>query len=305
MKYELPQEELIYSGHIACHGCAAVLAMRYSLQALGKKTIVVIPACCWSILASPFPSTTLKVPILHTLFMAGAVTAAGVKSGLRVRGIEDVNVMTWAGDGGTHDIGIQSLSGCAERNDDIIYACYDNEAYMNTGIQRSSATPYLGWTTTTPAPALKETPKKDIMAIMAAHGIPYAATVSVGFPEDFLAKMGKAQEMKGFRFIHILSSCPPGWKFPSEFSVKVARLAVNTKIFPLYEVENGKKYTITVEPKDLPVSEYLKLQGRFSHLTAKDIDTIQSRVDENWKELKTRASTQKVRAKRENAHLRH
>lgn len=298
MRYELPQEELIYSGHIACQGCAAVLAMRYSLQALGRRTIVVIPACCWSILASPFPSTTLKVPVLHTLFMAGAVTAAGVKSGLKARGIEDVNVMTWAGDGGTHDIGIQSLSGCAERNDNIIYACYDNEAYMNTGIQRSSATPYLGWTTTTPAPALKETPKKDIMAIMAAHGIPYAATVSVAFPEDFLAKMRKAKAIKGMRFIHILSSCPPGWKFPSELSIKVARLAVETKVFPLYEVEQGKQYRITVEPKGLPVSEYLKLQGRFSHLRAKDIRTIQQNVDESWEDLLDKASRTRRRGAR-------
>ena len=207
MRYELPKEELLYSGHIGCPGCGASLAMRYTLQALGKKTMVVIPACCWSTVAGFFPSSSLKVPILHCLFETAAISASGVKKGLIARGIEDVQVMAWAGDGGTFDIGLQSLSGCAERNDDIIYVCYDNEAYMNTGIQRSSATPLMSWTSTTPNPAFKETPKKDIMEIMAAHRIPYAATVSPAFPEDFLKKMGRAKETRGFRFIHF-SYCP-------------------------------------------------------------------------------------------------
>ncbi|MGB9699803.1 MAG: 3-methyl-2-oxobutanoate dehydrogenase subunit beta [Thermodesulfobacteriota bacterium] len=285
MRYERPPEDLLYSGHIACPGCGASLAMRYALQALGKKTMVVIPACCWSTVAGFFPSTSLKVPILHTAFEAAAITAAGVKKGLLARGITDVQVMAWAGDGGTFDIGLQALSGSAERNDDFIYVCYDNEAYMNTGIQRSSATPLMSWTTTTPNSALKETPKKDIMQIMAAHRIPYAATASPAYPEDFLMKMRKAKEIKGLRFIHILSSCPPGWKFPSELAVKISRLAVETKIFPLYEIENGRKYNLTVEPKGLPVREYLKLQGRFSQLTDEDIKSIQENVEEEWQAL--------------------
>jgi pyruvate/2-oxoacid:ferredoxin oxidoreductase beta subunit len=282
MRYELPKEELLYSGHIGCPGCGASLAMRYALQALGKKTMVVIPACCWSTVAGFFPSSSLKVPILHCLFETGAISASGVKKGLVARGIEDVQVMAWAGDGGTFDIGLQSLSGCAERNDDIIYVCYDNEAYMNTGIQRSSATPIMSWTSTTPNPAFNETPKKDIMEILAAHRIPYAATVSPAFPEDFLKKMGRAKETRGFRFIHILSSCPPGWKFSSENSLKISRLAVETKTFPLYEIENGRKYTLTHMPKGLPVGEYLKLQGRFSHLGPEQIRAIQRNVDEEW-----------------------
>jgi pyruvate/2-oxoacid:ferredoxin oxidoreductase beta subunit len=204
--------------------------------------------------------------------------------------------MAWAGDGGTFDIGLQALSGSAERNDDIIYVCYDNEAYMNTGIQRSSATPFLSWTTTTPNPVFKDTPKKDIMEIMAAHRIPYAATATPSFPEDFLEKMRKAKQVKGLRFIHILSSCPPGWKFPSELSVKISRLAVETKVFPLYEIENGRKYTLTVEPKGLPVGEYLKLQGRFGHLTEKMIQAIQANVDEEWSILR-----EKVRGTRREA----
>ncbi len=282
MRYELPKEELLYSGHIGCPGCGASLAMRYALQALGKKTMVVIPACCWSTVAGFFPSSSLKVPILHCLFETGAISASGVKKGLVARGIEDVQVMAWAGDGGTFDIGLQSLSGCAERNDDIIYVCYDNEAYMNTGIQRSSATPIMSWTSTTPNPAFNDTPKKDIMEILAAHRIPYAATVSPAYPEDFLKKMRKAKNIRGLRFIHILSSCPPGWKFSSENSLKISRLAVETKTFPLYEIENGRKYTLTHMPKGLPVGEYLKLQGRFSHLGPEQIGAIQRNVDEEW-----------------------
>lgn len=297
MRYELPREDLLYSGHIGCPGCGASLSMRYALQALGKKTMVVIPACCFSTIAGFFPSSGLKVPILHTPFESAAITAAGVKKGLLAQGIGDVQVMAWAGDGGTFDIGLQSLSGSAERNDDFIYACYDNEAYMNTGIQRSSATPYMSWSTTTPNPAFKDTPKKDIMEIMAAHRIPYAATVTPAFPEDFLEKMRKAKELKGLRFIHILSSCPPGWKFPSELSVKISRLAVETKIFPLFEIEHGRKYTITVEPKGLPVQNYLSLQGRFSHLSEKAIQAIQENVDEEWALLKEKAGAHGVRRK--------
>jgi pyruvate/2-oxoacid:ferredoxin oxidoreductase beta subunit len=169
---------------------------------------------------------------------------------------------------------------------------------MNTGIQRSSATPMMSWTSTTPNPAFKDTPKKDIMEIMAAHRVPYAATASVAFPEDFLGKMRKAREIKGLRFIHILSSCPPGWKFPSELSVKIARLAVDTKVFPLYEVENGRRYTITVTPKGLPVTDYLKLQGRFSHLTAKAIQAIQANVDEEWEVLIAKTSARKISRKK-------
>ena len=295
MRYERPKEEMLFAGHIGCPGCGASLSMRYALQALGKKTIVVIPAGCWSTIAGFFPSSSLKVPVLHTAFGAAAITAAGVKKGLVARGVEDVQVMVWAGDGGTFDIGLQALSGCAERNDDIIYVCYDNEAYMNTGIQRSSATPFMSWTTTTPIAAAKDTPKKDIMQIMAAHRIPYAATASPAFPEDFLAKVRKAREIKGLRFIHIHSSCPPGWKYPSELSVKIARLAVETKIFPLYEIENGRKYTLTVQPRDLPVSEYFKLQGRFKHLDAKAIQAIQANVEEEWSILMGRMPAAKPR----------
>jgi len=308
---DLPEQELLY-GHKACPGCAAGIIARMILKVTGERTFLAYPASCLSTVTSiypqmafsvpsftsPFPATSLKVPILNVLFETAAITASGVKTGLVAQGVTDVSVMAWAGDGGTFDIGLQSLSGCAERNEDIIYVCYDNEAYMNTGIQRSSATPFMSWTSTTPNPAFKDTPKKDIMEIMAAHRVPYAATASVAFPEDFLNKMRKAREIKGLRFIHILSSCPPGWKFPSELSVKISRLAVDTKVFPLYEVENGRKYTITVTPKGLPVTDYLKMQGRFSHLTAKTIQAIQANVDEEWEVLIAKASARKISRKK-------
>jgi pyruvate/2-oxoacid:ferredoxin oxidoreductase beta subunit len=198
-------------------------------------------------------------------------------------------VAVWAGDGGTFDIGLQSLSGAAERNEDFLYICNDNEGYMNTGTQRSSATPLLAWTTTTPAIQPKENPKKDIVAIMADHQIPYAATATIAYPEDLLRKIEKARRIRGTRFIHLLSPCPPGWKISSELSIKISRLAVRSRVFPLYEIENGRFYTIQEESRIVPVKEYLKLQGRFSHLTDKEIEDTQKRVDDAWERLQRKA----------------
>ncbi|MCX5913464.1 MAG: thiamine pyrophosphate-dependent enzyme, partial [Deltaproteobacteria bacterium] len=185
-------------------------------------------------------------------------------------------------------IGIQALSGAAERNDDFIYVCYDNEAYMNTGIQRSSATPWGAWTTTTPPANLKNQPKKDIVQIMAAHRIPYAATASIAYPEDFFRKVNKAKSLRGLKFIYAFSPCPVGWRFPSEQTIRLARLAVQTKIFPLYEVENGERFILNVEPEGQPVGEYLKSQGRFAYLREGDLERIQENVDREWKRLMTR-----------------
>ena len=281
--------ELMYSGHLACAGCGATIAMRYALKALGDDTVIILPACCWSIIGGPFPYAAVKVPLIHTAFETGASTASGVKAGLDMRGDADTTVAAWVGDGGTFDIGIQALSGAAERNDDIIYFCYDNEAYMNTGIQRSSATPWGTWTTTTPTNYPKGQPKKNMMEIMAAHRIPYAATCSVAFPDDMINKIQKAKSTRGTKFIHIFSPCPTGWKAPSSLAVKIARLAVHTKIFPLYEVEGGLQYHINVNPKSLPVDEYLRLQGRFNHLSDEDIQKIQESVDREWERLLKKA----------------
>ena len=286
MKLSIPEEELVGSGHLACQGCGATLCMRYALKALGQNTILDIPACCWSVIDGPFPHTSLKVPLYHTAFETAACVASGIRAGLDMLGRKDTNVVAWAGDGGTFDIGIQALSGATERNDNIIYICYDNEAYMNTGIQRSSATPYGAWTTTTPVKHFKKMPKKDLVKIMAAHKIPYTATASVGYPEDFVAKVKKAKEIHGTKFLHIISPCPPGWRSQPEESIQLARLAVSTCYFPIYEIEDGVRYTINkIIKKPKPVKGFLEKQGRFRHLNEEQLEKIQSNVIESYNEL--------------------
>ncbi|NJD03690.1 MAG: pyruvate synthase subunit beta, partial [Ruminiclostridium sp.] len=286
MKLTIPQEELITSGHTACQGCGAMLAMRYALKALGPKTMISVSACCQIVITGPVTHTNLDVPMLASAFASTASFAAGIKAGLAVQGKEDINVVAWAGDGGTFDIGIQALSAAAERHEDIFYFCYDNEAYMNTGRQRSSATPYGSWTMTTPKENLKDVPKKDIVKIMAAHKIEYIATLSIAHPEDFIRKVKKAAQIKGTKFFHILSPCPSGWLSKPENTIQIARMAVRTNIFPLYEIEDGERYTINMKFKDkTPVEEYLKMQGRYGYLTEGMINQIQDEADRNWDDL--------------------
>ena len=284
MKLTIPQQELVYSGNAACQGCAGLLAMRYCLKALGDKTIVVVPACCWTVLSGAFPATAFNVPMFHTAFETAASCACGVKAALRMQGKDDINVLAWAGDGGTFDIGIQALSGAAERNDDFIYVCYDNEAYMNTGIQRSSSTPYGAATSTTPSNMFKNEYKKDIDSILAAHNIPYMATASVAYPEDLIKKVQTANSIRGLKFIHIIAPCPPGWRYPSEKTIALSRLAVETAVFPLYEVKDGK-YTVRKTGDKKPVAEYLKPQGRFRHLKKEEIEYIQAETDKRFELL--------------------
>jgi pyruvate/2-oxoacid:ferredoxin oxidoreductase beta subunit len=205
-----------------------------------------------------------------------------------MRGQTDTTVVTIAGDGGTFDIGIQAISAAAERNDDYIFICYDNEAYMNTGIQRSSATPWGSWTTTTPSSDLKSQPKKDIVQILAAHRIPYIATASIAYPDDFARKIRKAKETRGFKFIYAFSPCPVGWRFSPEMTIRLARLAVQSKIFPVYEVEEGERYTLNIEPEGIPVRDYITPQGRFSFLREGDMERIQENVDREWQRLMRR-----------------
>jgi len=287
-KFSIPAEEYVFSGHVACPGCGGGLAIRYLLKALGERTVVSIPACCWAIVSGAFPRTCIKVPTLDTAFEATGASISGLRAALDAMGTKDVTVVGFAGDGGTADIGIQALSGMIERNTDAIYMMYDNEAYMNTGIQRSSATPLGAWTTTTPAETegtWKTEPKKNMVAITVAHRIPYAATVSVGYPEDFVRKVEKAKNIKGPRFIHAFCPCPPGWKYPPEATIKLAKLGVTTNIFPLYEVENGV-YKVTMKPsKPHPVKEYMALQGRFKHLPDGAIAEVQERTDKTWSNL--------------------
>jgi len=299
LMFHIPTQENMGSGSVACPGCGATLSMRYALKALGLDTMVVIPACCWSVIDGATPSSVLKTPVFHTAFETAASTASGLRAGLNAQGKEDVTVLAWAGDGGTFDIGFQALSGAAERNENIIYITYDNEAYMNTGIQRSSATPFGAWTTTTPAGHPKERPKKNIVEALAAHHIPYIATASIAYPDDLIKKVEKAKAIRGMRFLHILSPCPPGWKTPPELTVKLSRLAVESKVFPLFEIEDGWKCKITHEPKNVPVEEYLKPQGRFKHLTDEDIKHIQKEVDLNFKYLQKKVEMSRELAEME------
>lgn len=285
--------ELMGCGHLACSGCGAAISMRWALKALGTDTVAVIPACCWSIIAGQFPYSALQVPLMHCAFETAAASASGVRAALDIQGKKDTTVMAWAGDGGTFDIGIQSLSAAAERGENIIYVCYDNEAYMNTGIQRSGATPHLAWTTTTPEAHPKQDRKKNIDYIMAAHNIPYIATTSNAYPHDLMMKFEKAKKMTGTRFIHILASCIPGWRIHSEDSVEIPRLATDAKVFPIFEIFDGERIEINIQPKNIPVKEYLKRQGRFRHLTDTQIEEIQKEVDINWDKLVKRTQCQK------------
>jgi pyruvate ferredoxin oxidoreductase beta subunit/2-oxoisovalerate ferredoxin oxidoreductase beta subunit len=285
-KQDYEQSELMMSGHAACPGCGAAMTMRMALKALGPDTVVVIPACCWSIIAGLFPYTSLKVPMMHTAFESGGAAISGVRAALDIRGDKKTQVVGFAGDGGTFDIGLQSMSAAAERNENVIYVCYDNEAYMNTGIQRSGATPKYAWTTTTPEEHPKDVTKKNIDHIMAAHDVPYVATATPAYPHDLMAKFEKAKGIEGFRFIHVLASCTPGWRIDSEKSVETMRKAVRSGMFPLIEIEGGNRYTINVEPDGMPLREYLSEQGRFMHLNDDQIAELQAAVDERWKRIR-------------------
>jgi pyruvate/2-oxoacid:ferredoxin oxidoreductase beta subunit len=258
------------------------------LKALGPKTIITMPACCWTIISGPWPQTALSVPLLHMAFEATAATASGIRAALDMQGDTETTVLAWAGDGGTFDIGLQALSGAAERNEDILYVCYDNEAYMNTGIQRSSATPWGAWTTTTPTATPKSHPKKDLIGILAAHRIPYAATCTVAHPVDLIEKVQRAKAIRGTKFLHVLSPCPPGWKVADEETLELARMAVRARVFPLFEVEYGQRWRLTADHPGDPVEPYIRRQGRFRHLTPGQIRHIQSEVDLRWETLRRR-----------------
>ncbi len=265
-------------GSAACPGCGATLAFRIASRVLGPNTVYVVPASCFSVIQSPFPKSAISAPLYNIAFPAAAATASGVHRAYKMLG-RNVNVVVWAGDGGTVDIGIQALSGAAERGEDIIYVCYDNEAYMNTGIQRSGATPLMAWTKTTPT-GKREMPK-DMPMIVAAHRVPYVATASVGYPFDLANKFEKAKKIRGFKYIHIFSTCPPGWNSPVSKTAEVAKLAVDTYFWPLYEIENGK-LRITVKPRKRPLKEFLELQDRFRGLSDEEIEELEKIVMEKW-----------------------
>ena len=296
-------KEYIASGHRACSGCGEVLAVRYVCKALGRNTIISNATGCMEIISTPLPETAWEVPWIHTLFENASAVASGIESGLKARRrkhgyTKEVKVVAMGGDGATADIGLQSLSGAMERGHDFIYVCFDNEAYMNTGIQRSSATPFGASTTTAPAGKNslgQHTQKKNMAAIAAAHGIPYVATSCSSYPFDIMSKVTKAMKVKGPSYINILSVCPTGWRCASNLTIKLGRLAVETGIFPMYEIENGK-YTLNIDlPKLRPVEDYLKLQGRFRHLDKDNTAEIQEKVLEEYNKVRRLAAGNKAK----------
>jgi pyruvate ferredoxin oxidoreductase beta subunit len=283
---ELPKEEYLLKGHAACAGCGPAVSLRHLYKALGKKVMMMVPACCTTVIQGPYPYTSFAVPLQNILFESAAAAASGVVAALKQRKINDVTVVSWAGDGGTVDIGIQALSGAAERGTDFIYICYDNEAYGNTGMQRSGATPYGAWTTTTPSG--KRERKKDMPLIMAAHKIPYVATACTSYPLDFINKLRKARETRGTKYIHLLAPCPTGWRCDSSKTIELGRLAVLSGLWVLYEIENGRfklnspSDRLVDKTKRKPVKDYFAPQGRFRGLSADDAERIQKWIDEDW-----------------------
>ncbi len=265
------QEELFVSGHRACHGCGMALAVRHILRASGKNVIVVTPTGCLETFTSPYGYSPWMVPWIHHLFENGPAIATGVVAALKAQGRDDVRVLVIGGDGSTFDIGFGALSGMLERGDDVLYICVDNGAYMNTGGQRSGATPLYAATTTGPAGKKsvgKTEKKKDLPAIVAAHGVPYVATASIGYLKDLEKKVQKATEYHGPRYIQIDTPCPSVWGFPSNLTLEVGRLGVQCGLTPIFEMEDGTITKTRKIKKKIPVKDYLRTQNRFRHLFA-------------------------------------
>jgi len=289
-------KNLFNPGHTACAGCGQSLAARLVIEASGPNTIVVNNTGCLEVFSTKYPESAWNVPWIHSLFENAAAVASGVEAALKYEGKkEGINVIAQAGDGGTADIGLQALSGMLERGHDILYVCYDNEAYMNTGIQRSGLTPFD--TNTTTSPIGKNStgnirPKKPMPEIALAHGIPYVATCSAGLAQDLQRKVKKAHSIKGPKYIQIHVPCPLGWRYEPAFTTEVGKLAVETGLYPLFEYENGVLTSRKITPK--PVEEYLKAQGRYKHLlnNPEEIKKIQDIADNNIKKYGLKAEVQ-------------
>lgn len=291
----LTETEYLLPGNRSCPGCALSLAYRHILKALEGQVIVTVPASCLTVLHGMYPVTSVNVPCVNTPFASTRASATGLVAGLKALGKKGLTVLAFAGDGGTHDIGIQALSGAAERQDDFIYICYGNEGYMNTGNQRSGSTPLGAISGTTPILG-KQQHQKDITAIMEAHAIPYVATTNASYPLDLYEKIRKAKAIVGTRFIHLFIPCPPGWRFPFSDTVRIGALAVETGWVVLYEVEGGT-FRLTSASESIarkgelkPVREYLMTQGRFKNITEEQINKLQDWVNDRWKRFLERAN---------------
>jgi pyruvate ferredoxin oxidoreductase beta subunit len=294
--FKLNAKEYILPGTRACQGCGLSLGYRFALKALRENTIVTLPASCLCVLHGIYPSTPVMIPCLNNSFASTAASASGIVAGLQALNKTDTTVMAVAGDGGTFDMGIQALSGAAERGTDFIYLCYDNEGYMNTGTQRSSATPMGAITSTTPI-LTKQQHKKDFIRIMEAHDLPYLATMSPSYPIDLYEKFVKAKKIKGTRYMHMYVPCPPGWGFATKDTIKTGKLAVETGVVVLFEIENGKfrftgrSKTLAERGNRLPVINYLEKQGRFRKMNIEQLNQQQAWVDARWQEYIKRAES--------------
>jgi pyruvate ferredoxin oxidoreductase beta subunit len=286
----LTEEEFVHPGNRACSGCGLSILYRVGLKALGRDCIFVVPPSCLTVMQGLYPIAATQMPILNGTFASTAAIATGVRAAMKRLG-KKTQVVAWAGDGGTSDIGIQALSGALERNEDIIYICYDNEAYMNTGVQRSGTTPQGGLTTTTPYAGKKET-SKNVPDIVAAHNPAYVATCSASYPLDFHDKLLKAKEISGLKYIHIQTPCPPGWGCDERMTVKIGKMAIECGLFDLYELEEGKKTLSEPTAKLLKrdklrrVQDYLKMQTRFKALSDEQIVAMQQRIDRKFEGYK-------------------
>jgi len=292
---DLPDEEYVLAGNRSCAGCGMVIAYRHILKALEGNCVFTVPASCLTMLGGVYPISSIRVPWMNCVFPGTAAAACGLAAGFKALGKEGITVVGMAGDGGTSDIGLQGLSGAAERNADIMYICYDNEAYMNTGTQRSSATPFGAKTSTTPVVG-KRQQAKDMPSIMEAHGIPYVATACSSYPTDLYDKVRKARGITGTRYIHLAAPCPAGWGFPTKDTVKIGELAVETGAVVLYEIENGV-FRLTGKSKAMakdgtlkPLRDYVGVQARFANADPAVIDELQGWVAARWDKFLKRAA---------------
>jgi pyruvate ferredoxin oxidoreductase beta subunit len=283
---ELPKKEFVLPGNPSCQGCPHVIGLRAVGMALGEKAVLVVPAGCTTIISGIHPKATFNMPCLHVPFASAPAVASGLFSALSMQD-KDATVIVWMGDGGA-DIGFATLSGAAIRNENVLVIVSDNEAYMNTGIQASGTTFWGAKTTTTPAGKTEE--KKDLAMIMLMHKVPYVATASVGYLPDFINKLRKAASIKGFKFIHLHSPCPPGWRFSSSETVNMAKMAVKSGAWVLWEYDGEFRVSAASKPyrdrnKRLPIREYLGMQGRFRHLSDDEIREIEDNIDRQWKTI--------------------
>ncbi len=283
------RDEEFFYGHKACAGCGGSLAVRMALKVLGERTILVEPAGCMSAVSFNYPQMSFRNNAIISAFAGTGAVLSGIKAGAEVMGLKDYHVLGIAGDGGTADIGIQALSGLLDRNEDVIYICYDNEAYMNTGIQRSGLTPFGTSTTTTPVGKIvggNQYQKKNLFEIVVAHQPAYAATASVGYMEDFANKVKRASEIKGTSFIHVLAPCPTGWGIDTSETIEVAREVVECGLWYLAEYYDGE-YHLNKNLKEFSdLSHYIKRQGRFKHLKDDDIKELEIQRDQTWRKIR-------------------